>query len=68
LSFPAQRIIVHVLFAIFSGNAHGPLDMLALVLPHAISTALLSPVVLAIALQIRLAGGAAPATARAACP
>jgi hypothetical protein len=63
-----QRIIVHVLFAIFGGNAHGPLDMLALVLPHAISTALLSPAVLAIALQIHRACGAAPAAARATCP
>lgn len=39
-----ESAIVLMLLAIFGGDAHRPLEMLDLILPHAISTALISPV------------------------
>jgi len=63
-----QSIMVLVLLAIFGKNPHGPRDMLALVLPHAISTALFSPAIFAIASRIHQATGAAPTAARGASP
>jgi rod shape-determining protein MreD len=62
-----QSIMVLVLLAIFGRNPHGPRDMLALVLPHAVSTALLSPVTFAIANRLHQATAAVPA-ARGASP
>lgn len=62
-----QSIMVLVLLAIFGKNPHGPRDMLALVLPHAVSTALLSPVIFSLANRLHQATTAAPA-ARGASP
>lgn len=61
-----QSIMVLVLLAIFGKNPHGPRDMLALVLPHAVSTALFSPAIFAIAGRIHLATGIAPSSPRGA--
>lgn len=63
-----QSIMVLVLLAIFGKNPHGPRDMLALVLPHAISTALFSPAIFAIGARIHLATGIAPTASRGASP
>jgi rod shape-determining protein MreD len=63
-----QSAVVLVLLAIFGKNPHGPRDMLALVLPHAFATALVSPVVFALASRIHTATGAPPHAPRSAGP
>lgn len=64
-----QSVMVLVLLAIFGKNPHGPRDMLALVLPHAVSTAVFSPAVFAIASRIHQATTGAPGAAvRGAAP
>jgi len=47
-----QSAMVLVLLAIFDANPHGVRQMVALVLPHAISTALFSPIVFRIAAKL----------------
>jgi rod shape-determining protein MreD len=50
LAFSAiQSVMVLVLLAIFGKNPHGSRDMIALVLPQAVSTALFSPIIFGIA-------------------
>ena len=64
-----QSIMVLVLLAIFGRNPHGSRDMLALVLPHAVSTAIFSPAVFAVASRIHSFTASAPGTAtRGAAP
>lgn len=59
-----QSVMVLVLLTIFGKNPHGPRDMLALVLPHATSTAVFSPFVFAIASRLHQATGTTPRTGR----
>lgn len=63
-----QSTMVLVLLAIFSSNPHGARDMLALVLPHALSTALFSPIVFRLANRVHQSTGLAPRMGRAGAP
>ena len=47
-----QSVMVLVLLAIFDANPHGVRQMVALVLPHAIGTALFSPIIFRIAAKL----------------
>lgn len=63
----AQSVMALVLLAIFGRNPHGAREMIALVLPHAVSTAAISPLVFALATRLHaatsaLASGRAPAS------
>lgn len=60
-----QSVMVLVLLAIFQKNPHGARDMVALVLPHAVSTACFSPLVFAAANRLHAATAAASSSARA---
>ena len=53
--------MVLVLLAIFGRNPHGAREMLTLVLPHALGTALFSPIVFHIAGKLHQATGSASA-------
>lgn len=63
-----QSVMVLVLLAIFGRNPHGARDMIALVLPHAIGTALFSPIVFRIASRMHQVTGFAPGAGRATAP
>lgn len=63
-----QSIMVLVLLAIFGRNPHGAREMLTLVLPHAIGTALLSPVVFRLAAKVDQMTGSPPRAERAQAP
>ncbi|PKN49625.1 MAG: hypothetical protein CVU63_01615 [Deltaproteobacteria bacterium HGW-Deltaproteobacteria-20] len=56
--------MVLVLLAIFGANPHGAREMLDLVLPHAIGTALFSPIVFRLAAKLHQATGALPRAER----
>jgi len=59
-----QSVMVLVLLAIFGRNPHGARDMLSLVLPHAIATAVFSPVIFRLAARLHAATGNAPHASR----
>jgi len=51
----AQSVMALVLLAIFGRNPHGAREMISLVLPHAISTAAISPAVFSLANRVHAA-------------
>ena len=55
-----QSVMVLVLLAIFGRNPHGARDMLSLVLPHAIATAVFSPITFGLAARMHAATGTTP--------
>jgi rod shape-determining protein MreD len=59
-----QSVMVLVLLAIFGANPHGAREMLSLVLPHAIGTALFSPIVFRIASKLHQTVGVPPRAER----
>ncbi len=63
-----QSVMVLVLLAIFGRNPHGARDMVALVVPHALSTAALSPFIFSLASKIHLMTGTPLQTGRAPSP
>lgn len=63
-----QSVMVLVLLAIFGRNPHGAREMLALVLPHAIGTAIFSPIVFRIASRLHQVTGAVPRAERTQTP
>jgi len=60
-----QSVMVLVLLAIFDANPHGARQMLALVVPHAIGTAIVSPLVFRLAARLHAVQGASAHTERA---
>ncbi len=63
-----QSVMVLILLAIFGRNPHGAREMLALVLPHAIGTAIFSPIVFRIAAKLHHVTGAVPRAERSPAP
>jgi len=64
-----QSVMVLVLLAIFGRNPHGAREMATLVLPHALGTALFSPIVFRIAGKLHQATtGSTPRAERAQAP
>ncbi len=61
----AQSVMALVLLAIFGRNPHGAREMVALVLPHATSTAVVSPIVFALANRVHSITGPAAGQGRA---
>jgi rod shape-determining protein MreD len=64
----AQSVMALVLLAIFSKNPYGAREMVALVLPHAISTAAISPIVFALANRLHTFTGVPASAARSTGP
>lgn len=60
-----QSVMVLVLLAIFGNNPHGAREMIGLILPHAIATALVSPILFRLAAKLHHATGGAPHVERA---